>query len=341
MNALKKIRRIETAAKPTSVVKLAKAMLLLLIIFGGQYTTFAGGVVQDLKLNGHLIQVTLDEKQKPFYNITSLTEILTKYNFTHYEINKTNAKCNVNITSSNLKISYNVNVIVNKTWVEGVGNYSLAFGKVIVTNGTVNFTFYVLVYKVVGRDQPGHYNFTTITIIYTKPNGEYSLFYTRIDSTPFKKNVTATEIIIIRNATTLADSYRIIGNALKQVKNDSPRAWDIAYKELNKLAKFIEKEMPQYNGKAPTVAIVTDFDLICCVASIGNLIACALGDSALLGYCPLCAQLIPCIGACINIFTAWTCLLCVGTSLAGCVLCALGVGICVYAAQQAYYCCLR
>ena len=76
----------------------------------------------------------------------------------------------------------------------------------------------------VGGQGSGHYNFSTVTVILTKPNGEYAL--TRVDVMPFKKNVTAVEYVVIKNATTLADSYRIIADALQQVKSGNPRAWD-------------------------------------------------------------------------------------------------------------------
>ncbi|RFA95321.1 hypothetical protein CGL51_07795 [Pyrobaculum aerophilum] len=325
-------------ARQAEKKKLAKALLLLALVVVGQYTTTAGSISSNIT-NGHIITVVLDEKGKPQFNITSLAKLLSKYNATA-PLNATfTCSCCNNTALIAANVTATVNIIANKTWTQGGKNYTFLFAGITATNGTVNYTAYVLTYAVVGSAN-GHYNFSAVTFILTKPNGEYAVFLTRIDSTPFKKNITAVEYVVIQNATTLADSYRIIADALKQVKEDSPRAWDIAHKELIHLANLVEKEIPQYNKKAPTVAIITDFDALCCLSAIGTLISCIMSNPLLLRLCPLCAMLIPCISACINIFTIWTCLACIGTALGGCVSCALGVAMCVNAALQVYYCCL-
>ena len=117
---------------------------------------------------------------------------------------------------------------------------------------------YDLLYRAFKGQESGHYNFSATTFTLTKPNGEYALFLTRIDVQPFKKNVTAVEYVVIRNATTLADSYRIIADALQQVKSGSPKAWDIAHKELTHQAKLVEMEIPRYDEEARKVAAVAD-----------------------------------------------------------------------------------
>ena len=236
--------------------KLVGSLALLMLVLAGQYVTIAGQTAG--AVNGHIIVVTLDEKGKPQYNITSLAELLAKYNVTAPPHNATCSCCANRTAPAAANVAVKVNVVANETWSHGDINYTFFFAGVTATNGTANYTVYVLLYRAIGSQGSGHYNFSVTTFILTKPNGEYAVFLTKIDVEPFKKNVTATEYVVIKNATTLADSYRLIAKALQQVKSDSPKAWDIAHKELTHLAKLVEKEIPQYNKKAPTVAQVMD-----------------------------------------------------------------------------------
>ncbi|MEM0464974.1 hypothetical protein [Pyrobaculum sp.] len=306
-----------------------------MLVVAGQYTSIAGPVTTPT-VNGHVIGVVLDKKGKPQYNITSLAELLAKYNTTALTQNAS-CSCCANTTAPALpNVAVNVDVVVNKTWSRGGANYTFFFAGVTATNGTANYTAYLLLYKVVGGQGSGHYNFSTVTVILTKPSGEYAL--TRVDVMPFKKNVTAVEYVVIKNATTLADSYRIIVDALQQVKSDSPRAWDIAHKELTHLAKLVEKEIPQYNKKAPTVATVTD--AIVCV--FPGVFYCFLFDClqmtapywVVVGLC--CATIYGIILSCPACATGFGCATCIASAvllawgtLAGCWDHCLSMQLCV------------
>ena len=88
------------------------------------------------------------------------------------------------------------------------------------------------------------------------------------------------------------------------------------------------------------IALVGDYNAIGCLEGLIDFGACLIATSSLIGICPLCAQVVTCIPACVDIFSLPLCLLCEGTGLGGCVACAIIAGSCVTSALQVEENCL-
>ncbi|MEL9991733.1 MAG: hypothetical protein QXP98_05885 [Thermoproteus sp.] len=299
------------------VKKLAKSLLMLVVMLYGMYVQAAS--TAPAQYPGHIIQVALSGEGELQYNITSIQQLLSKLNATAPH-NATSAGacscaggCNRSAPPPNVKVY--IDVVANETWTEDGQRYQFLFANITASNGTLSYTEYLLFY---GSQGP-KYNFTAVTQILTKPRApdEYALFITRIDSSPARGNATAVEYIVIKNATTLSDSYRIIAKALMKVKGDSPKAWQIAHVELNKLANIVKEEIPKYDKKAPTIAVATD--VVVCVfspqplAGISIYLDCLQPNApmfVLLGNCcvPIAGAIAGCAAMCLT--GPESCLLC-------------------------------
>ncbi len=153
------------------------------------------------------------------------------------------------------------------------------------------------------------------------------------------KVVPVGDTIITADNLTLSEYYWTLNKVLMKLRrgDETNWIWGRSAYELRHLSHLVKLKLPGYNQRR-AVGITAAMDLSwSCITSI---ISC-LGSIAGLGFgalevCPLCAQVITCIPACASIFTAWTCLLCLGTGAAACFACAstlLGIASCALAAS--------
>jgi len=213
---------------------------------------------------------------------------------------------------------------------------SLTFFRVTIEGETSKNIAYILAYNV-HRKQ---YNLTVITKILTVDNAHLYLTIVNIQPTSNKSKPIMDAVIVV-NETTLSSYYKIVAEAVKKYLTDKESGWmwNKVSEELVKLSRLVEKELNEYDKLARGLALIADFDLWCCLASIAGLVDCILAESYLLSICPLCIQVITCIPACASIFTIWWCLGCLGTGLLGCAACVLYVATCTYAAYGIFKCC--
>jgi len=177
--------------------------------------------------------------------------------------------------------------------------------------------------------------------IYTNASGgEYSFFSTAINIQPTPKKASPiADAVVVVNSTKLSDFYRIVASTLRKYlsDNESKWLWNKVAVELEKLSKIVEDRLGDYNKPAKGLAIAMDFDLVNCLRVIVQLLMCVWGVLTLPGIgrliastCPLCVQVVTCIPACATIFTAWTCFLCIGKGLVGCMACIAPLGLCTW-----------
>ncbi|WP_297071269.1 hypothetical protein [Thermococcus sp.] len=251
-------------------------------------------------------------------------------------VNLTNLTKGCPFNKSNVTPKLNVSVVTLYNMSEK--HEQLLFFRLDFYNSTFNYTMYALVY----RAERSQYNFTLVTRIFTDPKtGEYKAYLTGMNIIPKDENrsVPVADSIIVKSNLTLSGYYWTLSRVLMKLrKHDETRwIWGKSAHELRHLSHLVKLKLPGYNQEeAMGMSVSMDFSWGC----ISSIISC-LGSIAGLGFgalgtCPLCAQVVTCIPACATIFTAWTCLLCLGTGAAGCFACAatlLGIASCAAAAS--------
>jgi len=240
-----------------------------------------------------------------------------------------------NVCSGGVALNVSVDVIANLTIDK---DSRLLFGSIRIYNDTWSYTIYRLLYSTSRKE----YNLTVLTTIYTNASsGEYGFFLTAINIQPTPKKASPiADAVVVVNSTKLSDFYRIVASTLRKYLNDneSEWLWNKVAVELEKLSKIVEDRLGDYNKPAEGLAIVMDFDLLNCLAAVSALLyrIVSLIGTPVAGIvaqlCPLCVQVVTCIPACATIFTAWTCLACIGMGLIGCAACLLPLGLCAWAA---------
>jgi len=133
---------------------------------------------------------------------------------------------------------------------------SLELLKVTVFNESFSYSFYLLVY----RAEHEQYNLNVVTEIIPLVNST-NLFITAVDIAPRNdKAQPVADIVFLVNKTTLADHYRLIGEALNEIrKNDTTSwIWNKARIELNNLAKRVERDLAEYNSEGIGIATAMD-----------------------------------------------------------------------------------
>ncbi|ACP38345.1 hypothetical protein [Saccharolobus islandicus] len=80
------------------------------------------------------------------------------------------------------------------------------------------------------------------------------------------------------------------------------------------------------------MALIGDQSAFTCIESLLSLGDCLLTTSEAIDLCPLCAQVVTCIPACVDIFTVPVCLACEATGLGGCIVCLIAAYVCYDAA---------
>ena len=185
----------------------------------------------------------------------------------------------------------------------------LRFIEVLVSNGTNSgsYTFYLLEYRIKKAD----YNVTILTRIFTdheKPSN-YVLFQTITNIESASHALPVSDIVRIANKTSLSEHYRILAKTLEKlalIEGETKYIWKDLSKELENLARLVEKYLDGYDKKAYGVAVAFDGPWHWLCVLICN-VACAVGCGA--GTAVICAA--ACAGPCAGCISIWACPACI------------------------------
>jgi len=156
---------------------------------------------------------------------------------------------------------YSVGIDVVRN-VSGKGE-SLELLKVAVYNESTSYSFYLLIY----RAEHEQYNLSVVTEIIPLVNNT-NLFITAVNIAPRNdKAQPVADVVFLVNKTTLADHYRLLGEALNEIrKNDTTSwIWNKARIELKDLAKRIERDLAEYNAEGIGIATAMDAVTVCVI----------------------------------------------------------------------------
>jgi hypothetical protein len=182
-------------------------------------------------------------------------------------------------------------------WVKSGGkeNRSAYLYQVELVSANRTLHYYMLTYSVRALD----YNLTIATQLIPANENFYNYSFTYVVYMPKEKRVVSLEIVKFNTSVTLSQLYQALSRVAKELRqiyqtssNTTIRSLKDGYltieKELNNLAKLVEKELPQYNKPViHSTAIITD-DWFSC--SLCNLLAGAvcllLSQMAVSAVCP-------------------------------------------------------
>jgi len=97
--------------------------------------------------------------------------------------------------------------------------------------------------------------------------------------------------------------------------------------EFSTFSKLLEN-YTNLNEIGNQMAFIGDYNPFGCIGSLIDLGDCILTTAAAIELCPLCAQVVICIPACVDVFSLPVCLLCEGTGLGGCAVCLIASYVC-------------
>uniref|UniRef100_A0A7J2U5E8 Uncharacterized protein n=1 Tax=Ignisphaera aggregans TaxID=334771 RepID=A0A7J2U5E8_9CREN len=174
-------------------------------------------------------------------------------------------------------------------------NRSAYLYQVEIASANRTLHYYMLTYRVRALD----YNLTIATQLIPANESFYNYSFTYVVYMPKEKRVVSLEIVKFNKSVTLSQLYQALSRAAKELRhiyqtssNTTIRSLKDGYltieKELDLLAKLVEKELPQYNK--PVIhgtAIITDDWISCliCNALVG--VICGLiGSVAVSLLCP-------------------------------------------------------
>ncbi|ALL01456.1 hypothetical protein Pyrde_1410 [Pyrodictium delaneyi] len=219
----------------------------------------------------------LDNRNRLQLNITEINNYIDLTNITPCT-SCTESTTTCPLQSANLSVAFETLYEYNTT------SRDLKLIEVTLYNETFSYQYYLLLY----RAEHDSYNVTIATKIITDPEtGEYKLFMTAANIAPIpEKTQPIADMVFIANETTLSQHYAILAKTLKKVAASDTKEtkwlWNKIAKELDTLAKLVEKKLKAYNKSAAGLAIVLDGDLSCilycilCGAALGAVIGCAI-----------------------------------------------------------------
>jgi hypothetical protein len=174
-------------------------------------------------------------------------------------------------------------------------NRSAYLYQVEIASANTTLHYYMLTYSVRALD----YNLTIATQLIPANESFYNYSFTYVVYVPKEKRVVSLEIVKFNTSVTLSQLYQALSRVAKELRhiyqtssNTTIRSLKDGYltieKELNNLARLVEKELPQYNKPVIySIAIIND-DWFSC--SLCNLLAGAvcmlLGQMAVSAVCP-------------------------------------------------------
>jgi hypothetical protein len=159
-------------------------------------------------------------------------------------------------------------------WVKSGGkeNRSAYLYQVELVSANITLHYYMLTYSVRALD----YNLTIATQLIPANESFYNYSFTYVVYMPKEKRVVSLEIVKFNTSVTLSQLYQALSRVAKELRHiyqtssnttiRSLKDWYLTIeKELDLLAKLVEKELPQYNKPViHSIAIITD-DWISCL----------------------------------------------------------------------------
>jgi len=211
-------------------------------------------------------------------------------------------------------------------------NRSAYLYQVEIASANTTLHYYMLTYRVRALD----YNLTIATQLIPANKSFYNYSFTYIVYMPKEKEVVSLEIVKFNTSATLSQLYQALSRVAKELRhiyqtssNTTIRSLKDGYltieKELDLLAKLVEKELPQHNKPViHSIAIISDASPMDCFACVTQIFTTYYS-------LPFCTTCISCAIACANIFTIWWCLGCIAIPCSVCIL---------TLANDVYSCCM-
>jgi len=156
------------------------------------------------------------------------------------------------------------------------------------------------------------------------------LFYTVGDIFPKEaKPIKQFDLIASKEPTTLEKHYKSLSAIIKdgQSEGDLDKIITPLFFEFSTFSKLLEN-YTNLNEIGNQMAFIGDYNPFGCIGSLINLGDCILTTAAAIELCPLCAQVVTCIPACVDVFSLPVCLFCEGTGLGGCAVCLIASYVC-------------
>ena len=163
-------------------------------------------------------------------------------------------------------------------------NRSAYLYQVEIASANTTLHYYMLTYSVRALD----YNLTIATQLIPANENFYNYSFTYIVYAPKEKRVVSLEIVKFNTSVTLSQLYQALSRVAKELRqiyqtssNTTIRSLKDGYliieKELNNLARLVEKELPQYNKPIiHSTAIISDDWLRCTICQLMVSILCVL-----------------------------------------------------------------
>jgi len=187
-----------------------------------------------------------------------------------------------------------------------------------------NTTFYY-------RSSASSYDVQIYTVILEDPDDKTKrLFYTVGDIFPKDaKPIKEFDLIASKDPITLQNHYNSLSSIIKdgQSQGELDKIMAPLSLEFSSFSKLVEN-YTNLNQIGNQVAFIGDYNPFGCIGSLIDLADCILTTAAAIELCPLCAQVVACIPACVDIFSLPVCLLCEGTGLGGCAVCLIAAYVC-------------
>jgi hypothetical protein len=211
-------------------------------------------------------------------------------------------------------------------------NRSAYLHQVEIASANTTLHYYTLTYSVRALD----YNLTIATQLIPANESFYKYSFTYVVYVPKEKRVVSLEIVKFNTSVTLSQLYQALSRVAKELRhiyqtssNTTIRSLKDGHltieKELNNLARLVEKGLPQYNKPViHSIAIISDASPMDCFACVTQIITTYYS-------LPFCTTCIACFGACATIFTIWWCLGCIAIPCSVCI---------ITLANHVYSCCM-
>jgi hypothetical protein len=174
-------------------------------------------------------------------------------------------------------------------------NRSAYLYQVEIASANTTLRYYMLTYRVRALD----YNLTLATQLIPANEIFYNYSFTYVVYMPKEKEVVSLEIVKFNTSATLSQLYQALNRVAKELRhiyqtssNTTIRSLKDGYltieKELDLLAKLVEKELPQYNKPViRSTAIITDDWISCLICNALVSVICGLiGSVAVSLLCP-------------------------------------------------------
>lgn len=187
-----------------------------------------------------------------------------------------------------------------------------------------NTTFYY-------KNKTSSYNAQIYTVILENLDDKSKrLFYTVGDIFPKDVDpIKQFDLVASKESTTLRNHYRTLSSVIGEGQSEGELDKIIAplSLEFTTFSKLLEN-YTNLDEIGNQMSFIGDYNPFGCIGSLLELGDCILTTATAIELCPLCAQVVACIPACVDIFSLPVCLLCEGTGLGGCAVCLIAAYVC-------------